>query len=306
MDIKIVIAVNKKDVWFCRICVASIRYYYPKVEILLLKDYLNGKFSTKEIEETWNAEVIKFSIKNFGWSAAKIHFYTDERFANQKFLVIDSDIVFVGRLLDQLFVKNFDTDVIVSEEAHTNFKSDWFKKTYYDYITIKSFDSEFEYPGYSFNCGQLFCKGNFILKKSVANYFNFSGNPSWKRTDIFPLVDQSLFNYLLPKLASLGSLKIGRENYMLWSESKGLINEITISDLYGGTKYPYLIHWAGALRTPVLSKMSRSDILNFFENYYYSQVKYGRMIRLKNNFRNKLILNMRQIKRNLKINLFEK
>ena len=39
-------------------------------------------------------KVISYSVKKFGWSAAKIHFYCDERFKDQKFLVLDADIVF--------------------------------------------------------------------------------------------------------------------------------------------------------------------------------------------------------------------
>ena len=93
---KIVITVNKNDVWFCKICVASIRFYYPDVPILLLKDELNGRFSTVEIERYWKVQLITFPITKFGWSAAKMHLYTDPRFAGQKFLVLDADIIMVG------------------------------------------------------------------------------------------------------------------------------------------------------------------------------------------------------------------
>jgi hypothetical protein len=34
-----------------------------------------------------------------------------------------------------------------------------------------------------------------------------------------------------------------------------------------------LIHWAGCLRTPYISKMLRGDILIFFEKYYYYNIK---------------------------------
>ena len=53
MDIKVIIAVNKTDLWFCRICIASIRFYYPDVEIYIIKDELNGFFSTNEMEKLW-------------------------------------------------------------------------------------------------------------------------------------------------------------------------------------------------------------------------------------------------------------
>ena len=278
MDIKIAIAVNKKDVWFCRICVASIRYYYPDVEIYLLKDESNGKFSTKEIEQYWRVSLIEFPVKHFGWSGSKIHFYCDDRFKNQKFLVLDCDIVFVGNLLNEAFVKEFDADVIVSENKLRDPESDWFTKTYFNYNTIKEFDAEYNFSGYVFNCGQLFCKGNFIGKDVMEPYFDFEKFPPWKRTDIFPSVDQSVFNYLFPRLANNGRLKIGKANYMLWSESEQ-VRKIELKLVKAGGEYPFLIHWAGAMRIPYLSKMTGSDILIFFESFYYSNVKLGPLLR---------------------------
>lgn len=124
---------------------ASIRYYYPDVPIYLLKDELNGKFSTNELERIWNDKLIEYPIKCFGWGAAKIHFICDERFAGMRFLVLDSDIVFTGKILDNGFVKSFDYDVIVSEETFGEIESDWFKRTYFDYRKIQEFDPLYIY-----------------------------------------------------------------------------------------------------------------------------------------------------------------
>ncbi|RZK12485.1 MAG: hypothetical protein EOO46_03005 [Flavobacterium sp.] len=280
MNIKIVIAVNKKDVWFCRICIASIRYYYPEVEIFLLKDELNGKFSTEEIEVNWKVQLISYDVKKFGWSAAKMHFYCDERFEGQRFLVLDSDIVLVGKLLDESFVNDLAWDVVVSEEVVEDPSAEWFGQTYFDYNTVKTYDFHFKYQGYAFNCGQLFCKGNFLSARQLEPYFDFNSYPPWKRLDIFPLVDQSLFNYLLPSLAIQNKIKLSRENFMLWSENKQTLEMEFLPSSKGS---PFLIHWAGALRTPFINRMSRSDILTFFEKYYYSKVNFGdikRRIRL--------------------------
>ena len=51
----IVIACFKKDLHLMRICVASIRYWYPDVDIWLLKDRFdaNAAFVLKEITETY-------------------------------------------------------------------------------------------------------------------------------------------------------------------------------------------------------------------------------------------------------------
>jgi hypothetical protein len=270
-EVEIVIAVNKKDVWFCRICVASIRYYYPNVIIHLLKDELNGRFSTKEIEQNWNVSLIEYPMKHFGWSGMKMHFYCDERFENRKFLVLDSDIVFIGKLLDEEFVQNFDDDVIVCEQAWADPETNWFSQTYFSYNVVKEFDATYIFNGYPFNCGQLFCKGNFLDKNSIAPYFDFKSYPPWRRLDIFPLVDQSVFNYLFPTLEKKDEMKMGRVSYMYWSEFT-VTKTITLDSVKRGKEYPMLIHWAGALRIPLINKMTRGDILAFFEDFYYSKI----------------------------------
>ena len=270
---KIVITVNKRDVWFCRICVASIRFYYPEVSIMLLKDELNGLFSTKDIEQYWNVQLMKFDVTKFGWSAAKMHLYTDSRFVGEKFLVLDADIIMVGKVLDEPFLINNNDDVIVNADEEDEHAA-WFKNLYYDIKAIKLHDSTFEYPGYVFNCGQLFCKGNFLTPQQLEPYFNFNGVPSWKDLKTFPMVDQSVLNYLLPTLHKQGKLSIGKAHYMLWSETER-VKQIHLGDVKIGNAHAFIIHYAGALRTPLLKHMTRGDILKFFENYYYQKIPMG-------------------------------
>jgi lipopolysaccharide biosynthesis glycosyltransferase len=278
-DTAVVIAVNRKDLWFCRICVASVRYFYPEVPILLLKDELNGAFSTRELEEKWNVEAVQFPRTTFGWSAAKIHFYCDQRFKGRRFLVLDADIVFSGKILDRSDLAVPGADVIVSDEQVDDPDTDWFRKTYFDHTVIQKFDPDYTFPGFTFNCGQLFCKGGFLDRSLVEPYFDFDQLPSWKRLDVFPLVDQSVFNYLLPTMHRKGQLELARARYMLWSETD-YVRKMDLHKIREGNAYPYLIHWAGALRTPYLRKMTAPEVLVFFERYYYQRIFLGSLRRI--------------------------
>jgi hypothetical protein len=62
---------------------------------------------------------------------------------------------------------------------------------------------------------------------------------------------------------------------MIWSEDAAKIKPITLEQIKQGERYPKLIHWAGALRTPDIQKMTRCDILDFFEKKYYEKVSFG-------------------------------
>ena len=71
---------------------------------------------------------------------------------------------------------------------------------------------------------------------------------------------------------------------MIWSESREA-QEIGLEDIISGREMRGLIHWAGALRVPYLKSMTRSDLLIYFEDYYYTFIPYGQIkkpfIRLK-------------------------
>src|SRR6185503_9114640 len=98
----VIIFCHKKDFFLAQILVASIRYYYPSVEIYLCKDLLNGKFDTTEMEKFWNVKILDLGITEFGWSAAKMHFYLSDKLKGKKALLLDADIIFTGRVLDRL------------------------------------------------------------------------------------------------------------------------------------------------------------------------------------------------------------
>jgi len=273
--INILVCCNRNDYYLTKICVGSIRFYYPDNPIYILKDEANGAFDTTEIEKAWNVRKIEYPEKKFGWSGSKMFFYTDLRFKGQPFLVIDSDIVFVGKLLDEPWAADFREDVIVSPEETIDPSTPWFTRTYFDVNTIRKTYPDYVFPGYTFNCGQLFCRPGFIQRQTVAEYFDFDQFPRWKRLDLLPLVDQSLFNVMFPRMEKQGALKIGKYAYMYWSEHTNTA-EMDLEKIREGTHYPGLIHWAGALRIPDISKMTRPDILTFFENFYYSKVPGGK------------------------------
>lgn len=133
-EISVVIFCNKKDFYLTRICVASIRYYYPSISIFILKDYLNGYFDSKELENAFNVSVLDLGIEKYGWAAAKIHFLLNRKLNWKKVLMLDSDIIFIGPFLENLVADSQGSDVSVSAYRFDNPYDPWVYKTYYDFI----------------------------------------------------------------------------------------------------------------------------------------------------------------------------
>lgn len=277
MNLKIVVAVNKKDLWFCRICVASIRYYYPEIAIYLLKDELNGAFSTTEIELNWNVKVFDLHQKKFGWAASKTFFLLQAPVGEQ-FLILDSDIVFAGPFLERIIENNTSNDIVVSADYCNNPYANWISNIYFDVKAIQNYDSNYHYPGFFFNTGQLFIKGGTVKESDLNGLFDSQNFPYWTNQALFPLVDQSVYNYVFPLLSQSGKLKLGEDQFMIWSDDIRA-SVITVESLKNRSNLDGLIHWAGSFRNPVITKMKNSQLLFFFEQFYYSRIKGGNLLR---------------------------
>lgn len=81
----IYIICHKLDFFLTKIAVASIRYYYPNVEINLIKDELNGDFSTRDLEKYFNVNIIYIEKRKFGWTSAKVFLLLSKKLKGQKY-----------------------------------------------------------------------------------------------------------------------------------------------------------------------------------------------------------------------------
>mgnify|MGYP000034963464 CR=1 FL=1 len=98
---KIYVNTYKGDNHWCHICVASIRFWYPNIQITLIKDVNKGNFDISYLEKKFNVQVFN-SNEKYGWGYGKLEplFLSRE----ESFLVLDSDTVLTGPVLD--LVKN--------------------------------------------------------------------------------------------------------------------------------------------------------------------------------------------------------
>ena len=275
----VIIFCHKKDFFLAEILVASIRYYYPSIEIYLCKDLLNGYFQTKEMEKHWGVKILDLGITNFGWSAAKMHFYLSDKLKGKKALLLDADIVFTGRVLDRLIPLAIKNDVVVSPEYHNGNEGEWLKKQFYDLDIVQKMHPDFRLPGYYFNCGQLIARSELFTADEVKDVFDNKNYPYWINKKDFPLVDQGVLNYLLPYKEQKNEIQIARYEYYIWIDTD-MARQMDFDAVIAGEKYPYMMHWAGNERIPYIYGMFRGDILVFFQKMYYTKIPYGTVKRI--------------------------
>jgi hypothetical protein len=271
----IAISVNKKDIWFCKILVSSIRYFYPKLRIVILKDDLNGKFSTVELQKRFNVEIANLEKKIFGWSASKIFYLLSLR-KGEKVLLLDSDIIFLDPFIEKLIDKIEYYDFVVNADFHENPYQDWVTYSYFDIKKIEKFNDNYIYPGYFFNAGQLFATGGSINLDDLKDNFDPKEYPYWINREIFPLVDQSAYNYIFPQLEGEKKIRVAAEQFMFTPDvDKKLLP--SIESVKNKDSSVGLLHWAGGYKNINIKKMKYYELLKFFENYYYKDVFLGKL-----------------------------
>ena len=263
---RVYIATHRGDLRLTRICVASVRRWYPDIPIFLLKDEANGPFCTREIEETWNVQLWPTGQRSFGWGFIKLEPLFDEK--RVRYLILDSDIVFLGRVIDAL--EKFDSDFVVQEEqqpAHD------IPNLYFDPGKVRaSLNHAFAGPAFTFNSGQYVATSGLIHREDFADLVVWSEPRRVRHPAMFNPGDQGVLNYVVLEQLTAGGLTVARTPFMKWGREE--MEEFDVAALDGGSPYPFVIHWAG-LKHVHLGRMLRADILRHFEHAYYSRLTFG-------------------------------
>lgn len=267
----VVISCYPADLHLTRICVASVRFWYPDVPIWLLKDRQYGDFDTTEIERCWNVQVFPGRNEKLGWGFGKLELMTES--PARRFLLLDSDTAFVGRVIDRLEL--FDADLVVDKE---DFPPDAIPVQFFPIDKLRQLDPDFVFPGYGFNTGQMVATTGCISKSDFDGLLDWQTRTVMHR-DVFQKGEQGLFNYVVLRQAQKGRLSIHREPFMVWPGESTLTAHIRVADLTPDSPHAQVIHWAGLGWGRSAVEMPRADILLRFEKLYYSRIPNGTLLR---------------------------
>lgn len=288
---RIYIATYKHDLRLTRICVASIRYWYPDIEICLIKDPGAGPFDTRELQRLWGVQELETGKNSFGWGFSKLEplFLTDAH----KFLVLDADTAFAGPVLDAL--DRIPEEFIVDDETQP---PDDVRRRYFDVDALRTFDPTFEPCGKNFNSGQWVGTAGIVSRNDFADVVDWSHPPRLKHPDVFFPGDQGILNYVLEKLANSGRCSLARTNLMLWAPRD--LDRFDLNAMQRQSPYHQIIHWAGC-KLYGKKPMPRADILGFFEGQYYSRMTGGLLLRKWRAAGNYAAYQARRVRRRLKV-----
>ena len=261
----------RRDYPFARICIASIRYWYPEIPIFLIKDMGAGDFSTADAEKYFQVQVLDTGGKTFGWGFGKF----EPLFAKggEHFLFMDADTVMTGPVIDA--VADIHADFIVDDERQPFGK---LVHLYYHPEKIREVYPGFTYPGYTFNTGQWFATSGILHREDFQELVSWSPQPTLRYPEIFRQADQGVFNFILHRQEAAGRVTVQRIPLMIWPDG-GAADHISLSSIREKKNaLPRIIHWAGMKRSK-MEEFPRTDILDFYEDFFYARAGQAQRIR---------------------------
>ncbi len=260
---KIYIAGYKYDVMYTKCCVASVRKWYPEIPVILIKDESYGTYSTQDIQKYFNTNVLNCNIKNFGWGFSKLEALFVEK--KEKFLILDSDTVMMGPVLDKL--NGYSEEFIVPAVKTTiKFQS----AQYFNPDDIIKWDVDYKHTGYGFNTGQWVGTSGIFKRKDLRKFINYDLEPIRLFNDeLFKLGEQGLLNYFLFKNQQSKRITLNINPFMETGDNPKVSAIKSIDSIT--KRESMIIHWAG-IRTSNIEDAANGWILKYFIDLFYVRI----------------------------------
>lgn len=234
---RIYVNTYKGDLHWCYLCLASIRHWYPDIEIVLIKDLNKGVFDTRIIERVFNVSLFETN-ETFGWGYGKL----EPLFLKNKesFLVLDSDTVIVGDVLAD--IEGLNADFIVDDELQPESR---FNEIYFEKGQIKNVLKTFEPLDFSFNSGQWFGTSGIISRSEFDSTIEWNSPRQNKFPQIIKNGEQGHINFHFQRLLQEKKIEIKRKKIMRYPLDKKNYSFNLKSIKKKNSQDKVIVHWAG-------------------------------------------------------------
>jgi hypothetical protein len=245
-------------------CIASIRRWHPEVPLDLYVDDTDPSIPWEEMTEAWQVRVCRPQPGDFQRHYRKWQPMMDH--PDERLLILDGDTIMMGRVLDVL--GGFSEDFVVVQEDTSPENS---ILLYYDLNLMKRFDPGFRPPDFRFNTGQFVARGGAIPREVWTSYIDATLSHALDRT-LFPVMDQSIMNYILPKALQEGRITLRRHPFMHWAFLDWKRHRLAPKrDLQGK---PRILHWAG-YKSNDFRQMPNGHLLSHYFAIYHRRIPWG-------------------------------
>jgi len=218
----------------------------------------------------WNVGLADVPRGNYGWGFVKLEPLFEP--PGERFLVLDSDTILTGPVLD--LTTDCEAPFLVDDEEPAEQRA---KEIYYDWEQLKTIDPIARVPEFLFNSGQWFGTAGVLTRNDFSPWLEWTMPRKVSPPGYFMNGEQGILNYIFNRKVALGTLQVQRRPIMRWpGHSLGGLNAHSVANR---TAVPSVVHWAGMKRTRQRD-MVGADLLAFFEKQYYKRIPAGEPRRL--------------------------
>lgn len=245
-----------RDIRQTYINLTSIRFWYPDIPITVLLDPQYKDFLAPELARVWGCEIC-IPDKRFGQQWGKFHALFAP--AGSRIMYVDSDIVFLGPVIDRL--EQYSEDIIVVDEYHP---IENIENYFFGVDQLRALDPDFMITHQCFNNGQFVVTTGLVKEEDFKSVVDIREGQMVAKYDYFRCCDQGVMNYVVQKMEQQNRLSVRRDAYMLWGG--GDHSGIDASALGRNSRYDQLLHWTGtSIET---STVPNKHILKYFEDLF--------------------------------------
>jgi hypothetical protein len=266
----IYIAACARDARMTRICVASIRYFYPDIPIRLLAGGILQRGLAEQLHRYWGVELVDLPKGDYGWGFVKLEPLFGA--SCERFLVLDSDTVLTGQVLE--IWNEFPAPFLVDDEQQSEADT---KRLYYDWEHVREIDRDARPPEFVFNSGQWFGTAGVLTRDNFAPWLEWTIPRTISHQGYFMNGEQGILNYVLNQKAATDGLHVERRQIMRWPRHS--MNGLDAETVSKREAEPLVVHWAGMKRARQRD-MIGADLLAYFEKVYYQRLPAGKARRL--------------------------
>jgi hypothetical protein len=223
-----------------------------------------------ELRRYWDVAIADLPRADYGWGFVKLEPLFGQ--PGEKFLVLDSDTVLTGQVLD--IWNDFPVPFLVDDEEQSEADT---KRLYYDWEKVRKIDQDARPPAFVFNSGQWFGTAGMLTRDDFAPWVEWTVPRTISPQGHFMNGEQGILNYVLNQKAAIDGLRVERRQIMRWPghSMEGLDAE-TVSKRAAA---PRVVHWAGVKKARQ-QDMVGADLLTHFEKLYYKRLPAGEAQRL--------------------------
>jgi hypothetical protein len=262
----IYVAASTNDARYTRICVTSIRFFYPDVPIRLLISGDLERGLVGELMRYWDVSTADLPNRgDYGWGFVKL----EPLFGHpgERFLVLDSDTILTGPVLDVW--EGSSAPFLVDDESQSEADT---KRLYYDWERVRELDPSARPPRFVFNSGQWCGTAGVLKRGDFEPWVEWAMPRKLRHPESFMPGDQGVLNYVFNRKADFEGLQVEQRQIMRWPGHS--MDGLDADSVSRKTAPPRIVHWAG-LKKARQRDMAGADLLAFFEKRYYERLPAG-------------------------------